>query len=72
MQPNEPQAFTANLGLSVPPPATGRRRAFTLEQKRQILDEAAKPGGSISAVARRLGISTRLVFHWKRSLREMV
>jgi transposase len=44
----------------------GRRRRFTPEQKRALLDEGAKPGASFSEVARRYGLSPSLLFGWKR------
>ena len=50
--------------LSSPKP--GRRRRFTAEQKRALLDEAGRPGQSISETARRYGVSPSLLFKWKR------
>lgn len=47
------------------PPRSGQRRRFTTEQKLSLLEEAKAPGSSISAVARRYGISPSLVFRWK-------
>jgi transposase-like protein len=44
----------------------GTRRRYTAEQKRMILEEAHRPGQSISVVARRFGISPSLVFNWQR------
>ena len=35
----------------------GRRRRFSIEEKRRMVEEAAAPGESISAVARRNGVS---------------
>lgn len=52
--------------LGLDPPKPGKRRAFTAEQKRMLLEEAARPGGSISAVARQFGIAPSLLFYWKR------
>lgn len=46
-------------------PKPGRRRRFTPEQKRRLLDEATAPGQSISEVARRHGIAPSLLFKWK-------
>ena len=48
------------------PPRAGRRRRFTAAQKQAFLDEADEPGNSISAVARRYGISPSLMFRWKQ------
>jgi transposase len=50
------------------PAQPGRRRRFTLEQKRAFLAEAAQPGQSVSSVARRYGISPSLMFLWKRQM----
>lgn len=47
-------------------PGPGRRRRFTPDQKRALLDAAAQPGGSISETARKYGLAPSLLFHWKR------
>jgi transposase-like protein len=47
------------------PPRSGQQRRFTTEQKLSLLEEAKAPGSSISAVARRYGIWSSLVFEWK-------
>ena len=39
---------------------TGRRRQFSEEDKRRIVEETCRPGQSLSAVARRYGIDLRL------------
>ena len=44
----------------------GRRRRYTPEQKRALLDEAERPGNSISGTARRYGVAPSLLFQWKR------
>ena len=44
----------------------GQRRHFTAEQKRALLDEARRPGQTMSGVARRYGVAPSLLFHWKR------
>jgi transposase-like protein len=36
--------------------------------KRQILDEAVQAGANLSAVARRYGITARVLFRWKQEL----
>ena len=51
---------------SVPPPRDGHRRTFSEADKRQILEEAAQPGASISGVARRYGLAARVLFRWKQ------
>jgi transposase len=52
------------------PAQPGRRRRYTAAQKRALLDEAARPGQSISATARRHGVSPSLLFQWKRVMDE--
>jgi transposase-like protein len=52
----------------VPPAREGRRRAFSDEDKRRIVEEASQPGASLSAVARRYGIAARVLFRWKQEL----
>ena len=58
----------AEVVLAFEPPKPGRRRRYTPEQKRILIEEAALPGSSISAVARRYGIAPNLLFHWKRQM----
>jgi transposase len=41
-----------------------RRRRWTVEQKRRIVEETS--GASVSVVARRYGINANLLFKWKR------
>jgi len=45
----------------------GRRR-FSEADKRRIVEEAGRPGTSVSGIARQYGIATRLLFRWKREL----
>ena len=47
-----------------------RRRRWTPEEKRALLEEAEHPGSSISAVARRYGINPNQMFHWRKLMRE--
>jgi transposase len=42
------------------------RRSWSAEQKRAIVAEAAATGATISAVARRHGIHSSLLFRWRR------
>ncbi|MGE4059621.1 MAG: transposase [Sphingomonadales bacterium] len=46
----------------------GARRCFSPADKRRIVGEASRPGASVSDIARRYGISKRLLFHWKQEL----
>ena len=55
-------------GPSVPPPRQGHRRKFSEADKRQILEEAVQPGASLSGVARRYGVASRVLFRWKQEL----
>jgi len=48
-------------------PPNGRRQFSTADKKR-ILAEIDRPGGSVSGVAKRYGISVPLLFRWKREL----
>ncbi len=48
----------------------GRRRRFTSEQKRALLEEASRPGGSVSGTARRYGVAPSLLFLWKRLMED--
>ena len=48
------------------PAQTGRRRRYTAAQKRALLDEAARPGNTVTETARRYGVSPSLLFQWKR------
>ena len=46
----------------------GTRRAWTREQKQAILAEAKNPATTVSAVARRHGIASSLLFRWRREV----
>jgi transposase len=49
---------------------TGRRRRWSLEAKRRIVEESLVPGMSASAVARRHGISPSHLFLWRKAHRD--
>jgi len=49
---------------------TGRRRAWTVEQKAQIVAESYACGETVSAVARRYGLSPQQLFGWRRQARQ--
>jgi transposase len=49
---------------------TGRRRRWSLEAKRRIVEESLVPGMSASSVARRHGISPSHLFLWRKAHRE--
>lgn len=44
------------------------RRNFSLADKRRIVAETELPGASLSAVARRHRVDTRLLFRWKQQM----
>jgi transposase-like protein len=46
----------------------GRRRQFSEADKRRIVEEARRPGASVSGVARQYGIAARQLFRWKQEL----
>jgi transposase len=62
--------FEAEPVLAFDQRKPGKRRAYTTEQKRLVLEEARQPGNSLSAVARKYGISPSLAFSWKRQMDE--
>jgi len=47
-----------------------RRRRFTPDQKKAIIEEAEQSGSSISIVARKYGINPSQVFKWRRLMQE--
>jgi hypothetical protein len=53
-------------GPIVPAARAGHRRRFSGADRRHILDEAARPGASISEVARRYGIARRVLCRWRQ------
>jgi transposase len=48
---------------------SGRRRAWSAEQKARILTESYESGDEVSAVARRHGLTPQQVFGWRRDVR---
>lgn len=50
--------------------ATGARRRWTAEEKRRIVAESYRFPRQVSATARRHGLSTGLLFTWRRLARE--
>ncbi len=49
---------------------TGRRRRFSMDTKRRIVEESFVSGESVSAVARRHGLLPAQLFAWRRAARE--
>ena len=46
----------------------GRRRLWSVEEKRRIVAETLQPGASVSVVARRHDVNANMLFTWRRSL----
>ena len=49
---------------------TGRRRRWSEEEKRRIVEESYSAPRQASATARRHGISNQLLFAWRKAHRE--
>lgn len=47
-------------------PATGQRRRWSEDERARIVEESLKPGGRVSEVAQRYGVSRGMVFEWRR------
>jgi transposase len=47
-----------------------RRRRWSVAEKLRLVEEASRPGTSVSAVARRRGVCRSLLFTWRRQHRE--
>ena len=47
-----------------------RRRRWSPEEKRAILEEGEQSGNSLSAVARKYGVNPNQLFHWRKLMRE--
>jgi transposase len=51
---------------------TGRRRAWTSEQKAQVVAESYASSETVSAVARRYGLTPQQLFGWRRQVNDKV
>ena len=47
-----------------------RRRAWSVEEKVEILDSAFQPGGSVAAAADRCSVSRALIYIWRKQARD--
>jgi transposase len=47
-----------------------RRRSYTAEQKRELVEATMQPGASVSMVAQRHNVNANLLFTWRRQMRE--
>ena len=59
------------MSLSLAGPAAGakvkrRRRLWSADEKRRMIDECRAPGASVAEVALRNGVNANLLFTWKR------
>ena len=59
------------MSLSLEEPASGvkakrRRRLWSADEKRRMIDESRAPGASVAEVALRHGVNANLLFTWKR------
>jgi len=59
------------MSLSLAEPACGvkanrRRRLWSADEKRRMIDECRAPGASVAEVALRHGVNANLLFTWKR------
>src|SRR5450755_500874 len=49
-------------------PVGRRRRSWTREEKRRIVEESLQEGASIAEVARRYELNANLLFTWRRKM----
>ncbi len=49
-------------------PAARRRRSWTRDEKRRIVEESLEEGASIAEVARRHELNANLLFTWRRKM----
>jgi transposase len=49
-------------------PSVRRRRSWTLDEKRRIVEESLEDGASIAEVARRHELNANLLFTWRRQM----
>jgi transposase len=45
------------------------RRSWSDEEKRQIVEEAVRPGASVADIARRHGLNANQIFNWRKAAR---
>jgi transposase len=48
------------------PKEIGRRRFWSSDEKRRMVDESLAPGASVSKVAQRYGVNANQLFTWRR------
>ena len=47
-----------------------RRRSWSVDEKRRMIEESLEPGASVSVVARRYDVNANLLFSWRRQLQD--
>lgn len=50
----------------------GKRRTYSVEEKRRIVEETMQPGASVSVIARRHDVNANLVFTWRKRYRSVM
>ena len=64
--PTTPTADSAPVSEDPPAKSVQWRRRFTMEQKRQIVEDALANGESFSVAARRHDLNANLLFKWRQ------
>ncbi len=64
--PTTPSTDPAPVPEATPAKSLQRRRRFTMEQKRQIVEDALASGESFSIAARRHNVNANLLFKWRQ------
>ena len=47
-----------------------RRRSWSVDEKRRMVEESLEPGASMSVVARRHDVNANLLFSWRRQFQD--
>ena len=64
--PNTPNAESEPVSDAIPDKSVQRRRTFSREQKRRIVQDVLSSGESFSIAARRHNVNTNLLFKWRQ------
>lgn len=67
---NSPLEENAAAGQPTSPIAFKKKRAWTEEEKRAIVEQCREPGATVSGVARKNGAPANLVFQWRKLFEE--
>ena len=63
----EPGRLSSGLVELIGERVRRRRRAWSEDEKKRIVEETLQPGASVSTVARRHDINANLLFTWRRA-----